>query len=108
MVDYSYLTIQALKIRLDEIFKAYKIGESYINLDDNLLIYRLNIYQGTPDFIELIRKYNFEINRIENDKNQDCIFISLIVAKSYLYIPDKLKIEIKPFLDEIKEKDIVK
>jgi hypothetical protein len=108
MVDYQYLTIQAIKIRLDEIFKSYKIGESYINLVDTLLIYRLNIYQGTPDFIKLIKKYDFEINRIENDKNQDCIFISLIVAKSYLYIPDKLKIEIKPFLDEIKEKDIVK
>ena len=108
MTDFHYLTIQTIKIRLDELFKAYKIGDSYINLVDTLLIYRLNIYQGTPDFIKLIKKYDFEINRIENDKNQDCIFISLIVAKSYLYIPDKLKIEIKPFLDEIKEKDIVK
>ena len=108
MTDFHYLTIQTIKIRLDELFKAYKIGDSYINLDDTLLIYRLNIYQGTPDFIELIRKYNFEINRIENDKNQDCIFISLIVAKSYLYIPDKLKADIQPFLDEIKDKEIVK
>ena len=69
---------------------------------------RLNIYQGTPDFIDLIRKYNFEINRIENDKNQDSIFISLVVAKYYLYIPDKLKADIQPFLDEIKDKEIVK
>jgi hypothetical protein len=108
MADYRYLAIQTIKIRLDGIFKLYKIGDSSIDLDDTSLIYRININEGTPDFIKLIKKYDFEINRIENDKNQDCIFISLIVAKSYLYIPDKLKIEIKPFLDEIKEKDIVK
>lgn len=108
MTDYLYLTIQAIKIRLDEIFKPYKIGESYINLADTLLMYGISITEGTPDFVELLKKYNFEINRIIILKNKDYIFISIVIAKSYLYIPDKLKEDIKPFLDEIKEKDIVK
>ena len=108
MADYRYLAIQTIKIRLDGIFKLYKIGDSSIDLDDTSLIYRININEGTPDFNELIKKYNFEIIKIENVKNKDYIFISIIVAKFYLHIPDKLKAEIQPFLDEIKEKDIVK
>ena len=108
MTDYHYLTIQTIKIRLDEIFKAYKIGGSSIDLEDLSLIYRININDGTPDFNNLIKKYNFEIIKIENVKNKDYIFISIVVAKFYLHIPDKLKADIQPFLDEIKEKEIVK